>query len=903
MTRKGSEVQILYRPLSRSHHCRPQPSPRRLAGGGLGVGSSWLRTPARRQLNGRRIRRAVTGIAIGTARSGLATGFGSAASRARELDVLADAVGLRVRAEVHDRPGHPGQRGVLRRVPPQRARGISRELPHAGGGRRWIRDPHPLHRHHLQGARRRDAGADARRHQGHDVPRRIRWHRSARRLVLLLPRDARRGVRRPARQRWPRCGPDARAEHENAPIEETELNYPVRIVRYELVEDSEGAGRHRGGLGRAATGCSPRARPRSPCSPIAIAAVHTVSTGGAVAQSISVGNTQIAINFTAAEGRVVRFAILNASISIPPFFELTGDFTVQTEGDMTLYGARNVELFLGSLPIGQELRDANGVLNPDAIGLLVTNARLGLVKWATAPGAAARYAVYAYGEASFVGLDGLTISGSVTVRLNSSGLALDKSIILPSDPLATVPIASNGQDDDGDGLIDEAGEQAAIRVKFNSAAKIEEFSAGFNELGELDPDTALTISAAGIDHLRAVSFTRMPNGQVNVDMPQASVDILDPDRWQPAAGVRHLGRRALQLRRPGRLPAGGPARQRLLDLRRGRDHRRAGRVAARADRAYPRALRAVAAVSRKVPAPTSRARRSAPSLEAPPPRPRDSQRRGMHSRARRAGSLSRSTAARPPRLPRARATAAYRGARGRAPGPTVACRRAAAAGPRSGFVAHVERDALERRARAGCDLGADAERIEQREVARRDAFAAHLAARERVLLDQRDRPAGARQQDRRASTRPAPAPTTIASNRVAHGGAGRRARSRWVNRPRRTRRSASRSRCAPDQAAPARRRESRRARSDTASWRVTALRRGSRTGGCPRARSGAPRLAGDERVGARRDAAEQAREPRRRRSDAGTDSRRRRPSARPRLRRAQSSTSATTASPASRARG
>ena len=48
-------------------------------------------------------------------------------------------------------------------------------------------------------------------------------------------------------------GPDAVQTHgqntENAPIEETEMNYPVRIVRYELVEDSEGAGKFRGGLG------------------------------------------------------------------------------------------------------------------------------------------------------------------------------------------------------------------------------------------------------------------------------------------------------------------------------------------------------------------------------------------------------------------------------------------------------------------------------------------------------------------------------------------------------------------------------------------------------------------------------------------------------------------------------
>ncbi len=48
-------------------------------------------------------------------------------------------------------------------------------------------------------------------------------------------------------------GPDAVQAHgqntENAPIEETELNYPVHISGLSLVENSEGAGRFRGGLG------------------------------------------------------------------------------------------------------------------------------------------------------------------------------------------------------------------------------------------------------------------------------------------------------------------------------------------------------------------------------------------------------------------------------------------------------------------------------------------------------------------------------------------------------------------------------------------------------------------------------------------------------------------------------
>jgi N-methylhydantoinase B len=48
-------------------------------------------------------------------------------------------------------------------------------------------------------------------------------------------------------------GPDAVQTHgqntENAPVEETELNYPVRVARLSLVDDSEGPGRFRGGLG------------------------------------------------------------------------------------------------------------------------------------------------------------------------------------------------------------------------------------------------------------------------------------------------------------------------------------------------------------------------------------------------------------------------------------------------------------------------------------------------------------------------------------------------------------------------------------------------------------------------------------------------------------------------------
>jgi len=56
-------------------------------------------------------------------------------------------------------------------------------------------------------------------------------------------------------------GPDAVQAHgqntENAPIEQSENNYPFRIARYELIEDSDGAGQFRGGLGLRRDYCFP----------------------------------------------------------------------------------------------------------------------------------------------------------------------------------------------------------------------------------------------------------------------------------------------------------------------------------------------------------------------------------------------------------------------------------------------------------------------------------------------------------------------------------------------------------------------------------------------------------------------------------------------------------------------
>src|SRR5262249_37418317 len=136
--------------------------------------------------------------------------------------------------------------------------------------------------------------------------------------------------------------------------------------------------------------------------------------------------------------------------------------------DRTEYGAKNVEIFLGDGPY----RLADGSVNPDAIGVVVTNATLGAVKF-TATG---KFAIYAYGQAAFVGLDGLTISGHLLDETNETGPAVTGSINLPTTD----------------------GSTQQIDMPFLTGVRVEKFAAGVASDGTLDPAQEIEISAAGI---------------------------------------------------------------------------------------------------------------------------------------------------------------------------------------------------------------------------------------------------------------------------------------------------------------------------------------------------------------------------------------------------------------------
>ncbi len=232
-----------------------------------------------------------------------------------------------------------------------------------------------------------------------------------------------------------------------------------------------------------------------------------IQAGGQVSLQINTTSTTVNQTVSLASGGSLQInvpantfalGISNASINIDNIVTLTGNFQVTTEPGMTLYGASNVTLFLGEGPLM-----INGALNPNAIGIEVTNASIGVVK-ETSTGA---YAVFAYGQVALVGLSPLSISGSIAVLINQTGQSLDVTVPLPS---GSTP--------------------ASVPVDFQSGAFLEEFAAGYDSNGQVDPTQLLTISASQVFTIQgAVQFTETSTGQVNVNVPTASVNITIPD--------------------------------------------------------------------------------------------------------------------------------------------------------------------------------------------------------------------------------------------------------------------------------------------------------------------------------------------------------------------------------------
>ncbi|RLC10571.1 MAG: hypothetical protein DRH43_06050, partial [Deltaproteobacteria bacterium] len=130
------------------------------------------------------------------------------------------------------------------------------------------------------------------------------------------------------------------------------------------------------------------------------------------------------------------------------FVSLTGGFSFTKSKQVTgslittriKAGAAGIEAFLGvgpaKIPDDSTPDPGDTKINPDAMGVLITDAKLGLVLFRNTDSLhpannSSSYALAATGGAMLLGVDDLSLSGSLGVRVNKTGRTVDESVTVP----------------------------------------------------------------------------------------------------------------------------------------------------------------------------------------------------------------------------------------------------------------------------------------------------------------------------------------------------------------------------------------------------------------------------------------------------------------------------------------
>ena len=147
----------------------------------------------------------------------------------------------------------------------------------------------------------------------------------------------------------------------------------------------------------------------------ALLRVNTTNT--TLDETITLGTRTIAIKFGEQEKSAFAISVSGLSLNIGGFVTIEGDVAI-TNG---VFAGDGLTIFLGRGPA----KMANGETNPLAVGAMITGARVGLIK------VGETYAVYATGTISLVGLNGVTLTGTVTLLYNDTGAPVDQLIEIP----------------------------------------------------------------------------------------------------------------------------------------------------------------------------------------------------------------------------------------------------------------------------------------------------------------------------------------------------------------------------------------------------------------------------------------------------------------------------------------
>ena len=170
------------------------------------------------------------------------------------------------------------------------------------------------------------------------------------------------------------------------------------------------------------------------------------STGGAVDEIITVGGENLVIRFGDTERSVFAISVSDFSMNIANVVSLEGN--VSFTNGVTLSNAQTASTFAGSdlsIFFGEGPATlANGDANPLARGFLLTGAKVALVKFAEGT-----FALDATGTVQVLGIAGLSLSGTVRARVNSSSFDdLNETLTIPGTQNDVFVTFGNGQNAD-----------------------------------------------------------------------------------------------------------------------------------------------------------------------------------------------------------------------------------------------------------------------------------------------------------------------------------------------------------------------------------------------------------------------------------------------------------------------
>jgi hypothetical protein len=236
------------------------------------------------------------------------------------------------------------------------------------------------------------------------------------------------------------------------------------------------------------------------------------TTGRTIDQTVDIGDAIYRLTFTSAQTATptkpffIQLGVADVTLTYDPYLTITGSVNTLNIADYATFTAagvtsgisgRNISIFLGDK--GADLEDTS-----DDVGLLITNTQLVVLEFVTS--GLRTFAIYAKGEASVVGIDGLRIQGAVEVWINNSGK------IIETTQVSDIPRL------DADDML------PSLAVKFVSGTM--EMVLG----GTGDQKLTIGIGATSAENVvvitsDAVQFTRTPLGVIEVFAPDTRITV------------------------------------------------------------------------------------------------------------------------------------------------------------------------------------------------------------------------------------------------------------------------------------------------------------------------------------------------------------------------------------------